>query len=200
LGPDNIASTDTIFYAMSAANGVLRASGQNIASGATVIADLGMIGNWNNQTGSDQNENFCVLLINQSDVIYVDGNDTTSPTVTYTDNVDTNDKSCNMITVKKEPSPIGISDVKTEKTSLRLYPNPATDKVMFEISIKNTETTTAIVRDITGRQVMQKNFGKVQANIPSPLELNIEVLNAGVYIVEVTAGEKKFIGKVTKQN
>ena len=70
---------------------------------------------------------------------------------------------------------------------------------MFDITFDKAETVTTVVRDMVGRTVMQKDFGKVQPGNAAPFKLDISKLNAGIYFVEVMAGDRQIIGKVTKQ-
>ena len=197
-GTAAIATTDTIYYRLPfGTNGtILYKTGVAIASGASTTVDLGKVAKNTNETGTDQVLDFCIKLLAQS-TITSNGNPVT---VTYNDPVATNDENCKSnVTIKTKP--VSIFDAKTAKETLSLFPNPATSKVGFSIALDKTETVSAIVRDLTGREVMTKNFGQIQSGISSTaLELNIANLNSGIYIVEVVAGDKKFIGKVTKKD
>lgn len=191
-GPAAIDATDSIFYGLPTGD-VGLFTGTAIASGATATVDLGPALT-NNNTGADQTADFCITLLAQSSIT-VGGN---PATITYNDAVASNDEACNSITIKGNPS--GIFDAKTAKETLSLFPNPATSKVGFSIALDKAETVSAVVRDLTGREVMTKNFGQIQSGTATALELNVANLNSGIYVVEVVAGDKKFIGKVTKKD
>ncbi len=198
-GPAAIAATDTIYYQMSASENILFVTGKTVASGGTTTVDLGRIATWKNDGADDISANFCVKLLSQKVIFHMSGADTIWAAVTYTDAVAGNDQSCNAIKVKKKP--VGIFDLGNGvKEALSLYPNPATSRVTFNISLEKAENVTAVIRDLTGREVLRKDFGKVQAGNTSPFVLEVAALNAGIYMVEVNAGDRRAIGKVTKQN
>lgn len=199
-GPAAILATDTIFYKLPIPDGsgnpiIQGKTGISIASGASTTVDLGPVAQNVNTSGTDQAVNFCVTLLAQN-TVSVNGN---PATVTYTDAVATNDNGCSNITMKTKPT--GIFDVKGTKETLSLFPNPSSSQVSFSLALDQAEVVTAVVRDLTGREVMSKDFGKVQTGTTSSaLELNIANLNSGIYVVEVIAGDKKFIGKITKKD
>lgn len=200
-GPAAIVPADTIYYQSSALSGVEYTTGKNIASGDSTTIDLGSVGTNNNTTSADQMSDICVALINQSSVFRMSGTDTVWAVVSYNDNVAANNSNCNNVTFKKKPSVVGIFDLGgIETETLSIYPNPANDKVTFDIALEKSATVTATVRDMVGRTVIAKDFGKVQAGNATPFNLGISKLTAGVYFVEVTIGERKLIGKITKQN
>ncbi len=200
-GTAAIVPADTAYYQHNAAEGIRFVTGKSIASGATTTVDLGTIATFKNDGAADITADVCVLLLSQSVIFRLNGADTVWATVTYADAVATNDKDCNSITVKKKAG-TGIFDLDdgAGKEALSLYPNPATNEVKFSINLEKADHVTAVVRDLVGREVMRSDFGKVQAGSMAPFTLNIDKLNAGIYVVEVNAGERKAIGKVTKQN
>ncbi len=66
-------------------------------------------------------------------------------------------------------------------------PNPAVDFTTVNYSIANNESVSVIVRDITGRVVMNINEGVKSAGNHS-VRLNVENLGAGIYTYTVVAG------------
>ena len=66
-------------------------------------------------------------------------------------------------------------------------PNPAVDFTTVNYSIANNESVNIIVRDITGRVVMNINEGVKPAGNHS-IRLNVENLGAGIYTYTVVAG------------
>ncbi|OJV54597.1 MAG: hypothetical protein BGO31_06410 [Bacteroidetes bacterium 43-16] len=200
-GPAAIAANDTIFYLLpfggtqSNPGTIQSLTGVAVASGGTTTVDLGPVIQNINATGTDQTVDFCIKLLAQNTV----GVNGQPATTTYTDAVAGNDQDCSSITLKTKPT--SIFDVKGTKETLSLFPNPATSQVSFNLALEQAEAVSAVVRDLTGREVMSKDFGKVQTGITSSvLELNIANLNNGIYVVEVIAGDKKFIGKITKKD
>lgn len=200
-GPAAITPTDTIYYRVlySGANttAVSFLQGFNIASGATQAIDLGNVGTWQNTTNADRPDTFCVRIIPQTSV----NSNGRAVTVTYKDTVTSNNAFCYLLTVKKQGA-VGIFELNDNATkeTLIIYPNPAANEVKFDVMLEKPEAVTAIVRDITGRKVMERDFGKIQSGALLPLQLNIAPLNAGMYIVEVMTGDKKAVGRVMKQD
>jgi uncharacterized Ntn-hydrolase superfamily protein len=74
----------------------------------------------------------------------------------------------------------------TEKDNCRIFPNPAIDRLSIEAG--NGSGTLAI-NDLLGNTVMLREFR-------SSLDLSIEELPPGVYLVCVYVGEKKHSGKL----
>jgi hypothetical protein len=66
-------------------------------------------------------------------------------------------------------------------------PNPAVDFTTVNYSIANNESVSVIVRDITGRVVMNINEG-VKPTGNHSVRLNVENLGAGIYTYTVVAG------------
>ena len=191
-GPAAIAATDTIFLNPVGTTQALPITGVTIAVGGTTTEAYTLPNT--NETGTDETFDLCLAILPLSSVT-IGGN---PATITYTDPNTANDQDCRSITLKTKP--VSIFDAKTAKETLSLYPNPATSKVGFSIALDKAENVSAIVRDITGREVMTKNFGQIQSGTSTALELNVANLNNGIYVVEVVAGDKKFIGKVTKKD
>jgi hypothetical protein len=151
----------------------------------------------------DHQLNFCFKISPQSSVtIDPDGNGplpARNATVTYTDPVASNDSSCTApVTFKKKPT-VGIFEFGRDKEQLTVFPNPATDLVKFELNLSRAEKVQVSVKDITGREVMFQDFGKVQPGNNAPLSLDVSRLRAGMYIIELNGEEKRAVGKFTKR-
>lgn len=191
-GPAAIATTDTIYLNPVGTTQAFPITGVDIAVGGTTTSDYTLPNA--NETGTDQTFDLCMAIVPLASVT-LNG---VPVAITYEDANTANDQDCRSITLKTKP--VSIFDAKTAKETLSLFPNPATSQVSFKIALDKTETVSAIVRDIAGREVMTKNFGQFQSGNTAALELNIANLNSGIYVVEVLAGDKKFIGKVTKKD
>ncbi len=77
---------------------------------------------------------------------------------------------------------------------LNLYPNPASDKVWIESSILNASDLIVTVYDITGKQ------NKIEQRIMNNrIELNVQDLRQGIYLVELRNQTHKSILKLIKQ-
>lgn len=90
-----------------------------------------------------------------------------------------------------------VADVKLNKQTLSVYPNPVLDKVNFKFNLSNGNATARIL-DIAGRSVMVKDFGKQNAG-EKELSIDVSSLNAGMYYVELVNGENRAISKITVQ-
>jgi hypothetical protein len=82
------------------------------------------------------------------------------------------------------------------KSSLNLYPNPATASEVRMKFAFNNENATVRVSDIAGRVLITKNYGK-QSTGEKELTLDISALQNGMYYVELTADDKRAISKLT---
>jgi hypothetical protein len=77
---------------------------------------------------------------------------------------------------------------------LRIYPNPATDKLYIEqTEIVETETLISIY-DITGKLKYQE-VGKFNNN---KIEINVQNLNNGIYFIELRTNNKQNMLKFIK--
>ncbi|PSK93040.1 T9SS type A sorting domain-containing protein [Taibaiella chishuiensis] len=205
LGPDALLPTDTMVLLHSALQSgeILRVAigsitgGGNLAVGATSpVLSLGSY--QNNNTGSDQTADFCTLLldVNRSNIT-LQGR--TSPLQEKWDDTDTtNNRACAKITLKGKP--VGLFDVDGVKESLVMGPNPANREVSFLLSLENTAAVRATVRDIQGREVMTRDYGRVPAGDKAPLKLDVSGLRNGIYLVELNSGDKKSVGKLVVQH
>ncbi len=70
-----------------------------------------------------------------------------------------------------------------EKTSLRIYPNPATDKTFVEIGSNNYKKETLTIYALNGQVVMQKDVNLIKGQ--NKISLNLNSLQQGVYIVKL---------------
>ena len=203
-GPAALATNDTIYY------------GQIGSSSVFSVIPTAAIPSGGSQTFSnelyyrhsldtltaDRTLTFCFKLYAQS-AITIDP-DGTGPqpsrpaTITYTDPVSANDSTCVNIVVKKKPT--GIFEFgSSAKEPLTIYPNPASDNISFELNFTKAENVQVSVKDVTGREVMRKDFGKIQAGNTSPFSLDISRLQAGMYIIELNGDDRKAVGKFTKR-
>jgi hypothetical protein len=193
-GPDAIAATDTLFFMTSASQtDALLATGLTIASGASSPIDLGL--SINHSSTTDQTTTFCVKIMKQSDIVYNVGGSPIPATVTYTDSDSTNNEKCVNVNLKKET--VNILDVSNTVSVLNIYPNPATDVISFNLLLDKALEVNAKVIDVAGRVVLSENLGMVAPNQESKLQLNINNLSSGVYMIELTAGDYKAKGKVS---
>ncbi len=77
-----------------------------------------------------------------------------------------------------------------------MVPNPATDKVSITYAFAAAEKVNVRIVDIAGVSVYQSNTGN-QAS--GTVNVNLNGLAAGVYMVEVTAGNQKVVKRLIKE-
>ena len=198
-GPNNMVMGDTIVYRHSLHTGAqvsLAVLAAPLNNGDSVLISTGMTF-YSTVSGTvDQELDFCVQLfdINSAGITVND-----MPVLVTYDDTDTSAASnarCNAIRLKGEA--VGIFELNNvTKEELALYPNPATNEVNFSLNLDKAENVVVTVKDIAGREVLRNDFGKVQAGNVAPFKLNVANLNAGMYFVELNAGERKAVGKLT---
>lgn len=81
----------------------------------------------------------------------------------------------------------------TANEAVSIYPNPATDVLNLKVSDSNTISSVQIV-DLNGRQVFTKSFENV-----SDTQINVNDLSAGMYLINITSGDKSVTKKFLKQ-
>lgn len=86
----------------------------------------------------------------------------------------------------------------TEKEKkINIYPNPASNDLNYEVILKETETITLQIFDITGNKVVGKEFiGKKGVNREL---INISSLSDGLYMIRVNNGTEQKQVKFIKQ-
>lgn len=94
------------------------------------------------------------------------------------------------ITVCKKTETLSVNSV--EADSFEIYPNPTTGIVNLKF---NTNSDVNVnLYDIRGRGVYNKNFANTSNKFNQ--QLNLSNLSAGVYILNVQSGDKKFVKKI----
>lgn len=195
-GTATLTTTDTIYYGpigSSSVFAVLPSADIPSGSSETFTNELYLRHNMDTLT-ADRTSDLCFMLYPQS-AITVGG---VPVTITYNDPVQTNDSSCVTVTFKKKPT-TGIFEFGNNKEQLTVFPNPATDNVAFNLNLSQAANIVVSVKDITGREVMRKDFGKVQAGNNTPLSLDISRLQAGMYFIELNGEDSKAVGRFTKK-
>lgn len=103
------------------------------------------------------------------------------------DNNAANDTACVSYVMLGDTSETGISDF-SAPTSLKLYPNPATDVVKILININQPNIVELSVKNILGRTVLQHNYGWLSQS--KPLKLDVSSLKEGIYFVKMAVGQQ----------
>lgn len=192
LGTASLTTTDTVYYGQIGSTTVFSLVPTNtIASGGsqTFTNELYIRHGFDTLT-ADRVINTCLKLYNQTEITK---NGVPVP-VTYNDPIATNDSSCVAVTFKKKPT-VGIFEFADKGQQLSIYPNPATTQVNFDINLDKAENIKVFVKDISGRDVMNKDFGTITAGKLNQFSLDISKLQAGMYFVEVNGEQKIATGK-----
>lgn len=83
------------------------------------------------------------------------------------------------------PYTVGIEEIEAPKAqtgALRIYPNPANEKVTVHFDALDGEKAVLTVTDMTGQEVKQEVFGRLNTG-EVEYDLNISDLNAGLYLL-----------------
>jgi hypothetical protein len=80
----------------------------------------------------------------------------------------------------------GINTVTSNITSITLIPNPANDVVKVVVSLASAQTIEVRLVDITGKYIYTGHEAAVQGNVTHAI--NVSQFAAGIYLVEITAG------------
>jgi hypothetical protein len=196
-GPDDLVVGDSIFLGTNVSQEVVFfVLDQNIDNGSKLVVfdqDLSL----QVQGDEDVTTDFCMFIFNDPST-QISMNQLPID-VSYIDEDSTDNISCQEITVTVEDDgDVSILDLSKDVANLNLFPNPATNGIVnFSMDMEKAANVMISVKDITGREVMSQNLGNVQLSNNSPVSLNISQLNAGLYIVELSAGDQKSVGKLT---
>jgi hypothetical protein len=82
----------------------------------------------------------------------------------------------------------GISEFKND-TEIKIFPNPAKDKINISLSPAFAGQTEITVYDMTGRKVLNS---LVDCNVYSPLNFDISSLETGVYFLSINSKHETF--------
>lgn len=78
------------------------------------------------------------------------------------------------------------NDPEEISTDLKMYPNPAINKVYFNLSNKEVKGAFIVeVFDVTGRKVLYKDLGQFNQET---MDLSVASLRSGIYLVKVKVG------------
>ncbi len=196
-GPASMTPADTIYYGQVGSSTIffLVPSG-NIQSGSSETFTNALYYHHGIDTlTADRALNFCFKIYSQINIT----NGSNPVAVTYIDPESSNDTSCKSIILLEKSATGLVQPGGMAKELLIVYPNPTADKVFFELNLARAEKVQASVKDITGREVMRYDFGKIQGTNKVRLSLDLSPLQAGTYIVELNSETRRAVGKVTKK-
>ncbi len=194
-GTAAIVPTDTIFFQSEFSGNVRIITGQSIAANATVLYDANIY--ITNAVTTETTTDYCLRLFPQKNVYYsATTTDTVWAAVTYTDSDTSNDRGCSTV-IMKPAGATAVNEIsKFNNQQLSLYPNPANAEVTFQLKLEKADKVIVSIKDITGREVMRNELGMVKAGLVNTFKLDVQILNNGLYIVDLLAGENKATGKL----
>jgi hypothetical protein len=88
----------------------------------------------------------------------------------------------------EEAGTVGAREEARQLQSLRLFPNPATDRLQLQLQLSQTETVEVRIFDVQGRALDQQTHRMNQGR--QALLLNIQDLPNGLYLLRVSSGRE----------
>ncbi|MDD4972449.1 MAG: glycoside hydrolase family 44 protein [Paludibacter sp.] len=90
--------------------------------------------------------------------------------------------SLSVTAVVLKSTPTGVSDVKSQRDEIKIFPNPATDKLSITIRSNIAEPTEVIISDQSGRKIQSMAEAYDGS---TPITLNVSSLSIGYYLLTV---------------
>ena len=81
-------------------------------------------------------------------------------------------------------------------SSVNVFPNPFSDNTTLSFSAAEAGQASVVVYNLIGEKVIEMNLGNIAAGTQS-LQLNFASLEAGIYLVNLTAGNETSTLRVT---
>lgn len=79
---------------------------------------------------------------------------------------------------------------------VKIYPQPTRDRVTVEMKLERTATMTITVNDMTGRELLRFDEGRVSGEYRQ--EIPMEQLPAGSYLLRIEIGDRRLVEKIVK--
>jgi hypothetical protein len=122
--------------------------------------------------------------------ITISGTPSTSGTANFS--IDFAGQICNF-SMNVQPS-IGVSEIATLNNQIRVYPNPTADQLFIETSKFKESSLDLVIYDMSGRVVKNEKIKYLN----SPLSINLSDLKAGIYNVQIIAGNTTYKERIIK--
>jgi hypothetical protein len=88
---------------------------------------------------------------------------------------------------------LNVEDFTSKGATIAIYPNPVTDLLNIKSDGSNAINAIQIV-DLNGRQILSKTFNNV-----SDAQIDVNDLSSGMYLINITSGDKSVTKKFLKQ-
>jgi hypothetical protein len=92
------------------------------------------------------------------------------------------------------PPSIGVSEIASLNNQIRVYPNPAADQLFIETSKFKESNLDFVIYDMSGRVVKNETIKYLN----SPLSIDLSDLKAGIYNVQIIAGNTTYKERIIK--
>ncbi|MBL4710326.1 MAG: choice-of-anchor J domain-containing protein [Flavobacteriales bacterium] len=89
-----------------------------------------------------------------------------------------------------------IDEIKKDEESLTIYPNPTANVSTIEFNLSTVKNVRLTLRDITGKEVLTEDFGKLSAG-SQKVVLNAATLTNGIYFASIKIGEELVTKKIS---
>ncbi len=94
------------------------------------------------------------------------------------------------------PSPTGIQQVESELFDVLVYPNPASDRVIVELTTGRTDRLSLQLYDVMGKKVSDMDM-LLQSGFNS-IELPVKQLSNGIYFMRLRSGQTSYETKIIR--
>jgi len=112
-------------------------------------------------------------------------------------NVNTNERVVlNAAEVKLNNLSTSVVEIQKDASSLLIYPNPTADLSTVTFNLSSAQTVFLSVRDITGKEVINRDFGTLTAGVQK-VSMNVSNLTNGIYFASFKIGEEVVTRKIS---
>ncbi|MGY8928508.1 MAG: T9SS type A sorting domain-containing protein, partial [Flavobacteriales bacterium] len=126
-------------------------------------------------------------------IVSMDGMDEVGTIMEY--NGATGDEFAELVAGMEVTSVTGITE-NDLTSSVNVFPNPFTDNTTLSFSAAEAGQASVVVYNLVGKKVIEMNLGNIAAGTQN-IELDFASMEAGIYLVSLTAGNETSTLRVT---
>ena len=89
-----------------------------------------------------------------------------------------------------------VGEIEKDASSLSIYPNPTADVSTIEFNLSTSKAVLLSVRDMTGKEVIVKDFGTLSAGVQK-IAFDATNLTNGIYFASMKIGEEVITKKLS---
>ncbi|MEL7363991.1 MAG: T9SS type A sorting domain-containing protein, partial [Bacteroidota bacterium] len=82
-------------------------------------------------------------------------------------------------------------------TIYTLYPNPTADRSELTFSVERSQDVQVVLYDVLGRKVADLYSGTLDADVTRTVEIDVEAMPVGLYVVRVTGDDFRAVRRLT---